>query len=80
MEEFQGGSKAIYTTNAIESLNITLRKVIKNKRLFLSDDAVFKVLYLALNNGAKKWSIPIQNWKSAMNHFIIEFGKEAVNL
>lgn len=66
--------KAIYTTNAIESMNMTLRKVIKNKRVFPTDDSVFKVIYLAINNIAKKWSMPIHNWKSAMNRFSIEFG------
>lgn len=66
--------KAIYTTNAIESMNMTLRKVIKNKRVFPSDDSVFKVIYLAINNIAKKWKMPIHNWKAAMNRFIIEFG------
>ena len=65
--------RAIYTTNAIESLNMTLRKVIKNKRVFPSDDSVFKVLYLAINNVSKKWTMPIHNWKSAMNRFMIEF-------
>ena len=66
--------KAIYTTNSIESMNMTLRKVIKNKRVFPTDDSVFKVIYLAINNIAKKWSMPIHNWKSAMNRFSIEFG------
>jgi transposase-like protein len=66
--------KAIYTTNAIESMNMTLRKVIKNKRVFPTDDSVFKLIYLAINNIAKKWSMPIHNWKSAMNRFSIEFG------
>lgn len=65
--------KAIYTTNAIESLNMSLRKVIKNKRVFPSDDSVFKLLYLAIQNISKKWSMPIHNWKSAMNRFMIEF-------
>jgi putative transposase len=46
--------KAIYTTNAIESLNMTLRKVIKNKRIFPSDNSVFKVLFLAIENVSKK--------------------------
>jgi transposase-like protein len=63
--------KAIYTTNAIESLNMTLRKVIKNKRSFPSNE---KLLYLAINNIAKKWTMPIQHWKAAMNRFSIEFG------
>lgn len=66
--------KAIYTTNAIESMNMTLRKVIKNKRVFPSDESVFKVLYLAINNISKKWKRPIHNWKAAMNRFMIEFG------
>ncbi len=65
--------RAIYTTNAIESLNMSLRKVIKNKRVFPSDDAVFKLIYLAIHNIAKKWTMPIHNWKPAMNRFMIEF-------
>ena len=70
--------RAIYTTNAIESMNMTLRKVIKNKRVFPNDEAVFKLLYLAINNVSKKWTMPIQNWKDAMNWFIIEFGDRVV--
>jgi transposase-like protein len=66
--------RAIYTTNAIESLNSTLRKYIKNKRVFPSDDAALKQLYLALRNISKKWTMPIQNWKQAMNSFSIMFG------
>jgi putative transposase len=65
--------KAIYTTNAIESLNMTLRKVIKNWAMFPSDEAVFKILYLALKNISKKWTMPIQNWSGAMNQFAILF-------
>ena len=64
--------KAIYTTNAIESLNMTIRKVIKNKRVFPSDNSVFKVLFLAIGNISKKWTMPIHNWKAAMNRFTIE--------
>jgi len=65
--------KAIYTTNAIESLNMSLRKVIKNKRVFPSDDSVFKLIYLAMRNISKKWTMPIHNWKPAMNQFMIRF-------
>ena len=65
--------KVIYTTNAIESLNSTLRKFIKNKRVFPSDEAALKQLYLALRNISKKWTMPIQNWKQAMNSFSIMF-------
>lgn len=67
--------KAIYTTNAIESLNMSLRKVIKNKRVFPTDTSVFKLLYLAVGNISKKWTMPINNWKAAMNRFMIEFGQ-----
>lgn len=65
--------RAVYTTNAIESINMSLRKVIKNKRTFPSDEAVLKQLYLALKNISKKWTMPIQNWKAAMNCFAIMF-------
>jgi putative transposase len=65
--------KAIYTTNAIESLNMSLRKVTKNRGSFPSDEAMFKLLYLALNNISKKWTMPIKNWKSALNQFTIIF-------
>lgn len=65
--------RAIYTTNAIESVNMSLRKVIKNKRVFPSDEAALKQLYLALKNISKKWTMPIRNWGDAMNRFIIMF-------
>jgi putative transposase len=65
--------KAIYTTNAIESLNMSLRKVTKNRGHFPSDEAMFKLLYLALRNIAKKWTMPIRDWKSAINQFTIRF-------
>lgn len=65
--------KAIYTTNTIESLNMTLRKIIKNRAMFPSDEAVFKILYLALRNISKRWTMPIQNWSGAMNQFAILF-------
>lgn len=72
--------KAIYTTNAIESLNSSLRKVIKNKRVFPSDDATLKQLYLGLNNISKKWTMPIKNWKDAMNHFSILFEERLIGM
>jgi len=65
--------KAIYTTNAIESLNMSLRKVTKNRGHFPSDEAMFKLIYLALKNIAKKWTMPIKDWKSALNQFSILF-------
>jgi transposase-like protein len=65
--------KAIYSTNAIESLNMSLRKVTKNRGHFPNDEAMFKLLYLALKNIAKKWTMPIRDWKSALNQFSIIF-------
>lgn len=67
--------KAIYTTNAIESLNMTLRKVTKNKRSFPNDGSVFKTLYLAINNIAKRWTMPIREWGTAYQQMLIKFGK-----
>jgi len=65
--------KVIYTTNAIESLNASLRKVTKNRRSFPTDEAVMKILYLALHQIAKKWTMPIRDWKQAMSQFTILF-------
>jgi transposase-like protein len=65
--------RVVYTTNAIESLNRSLRKVLKTKGSFPDDDAVLKLLYLALRNIAKKWTMPIKDWKAALNRFAVEF-------
>jgi putative transposase len=67
--------KVIYTTNAIESVNMTLRKVTRNHRIFPSDEAVYKVVYLAMRNIAKKWTMPIRDWKPALNRFAVEFAE-----
>ena len=69
----------LYTTNAIESLNMSLRKVTKNRGHFPSDEAMFKLLYLALKNIAKKWTMPIRDWKSALNQFSIMFEERLPN-
>jgi putative transposase len=66
--------KAIYTTNAIESLNSVIRKATRRRKLFPSDESAQKVVFLAIQDAAKKWTMPIHNWKAAMNRFIIEFG------
>jgi len=63
--------RAVYTTNAIESLNMSLRKIIKCRSSFPNEEAAFKLLYLALQNAAKKWTMPIPNWSRAMNQFAI---------
>lgn len=65
--------KVIYTTNAIEGVNRSLRKVSKNRGVFPHSQSVFKLYYLALERIAKKWTMPIQNWNQALNCFAIEF-------
>lgn len=66
--------KVIYTTNAIESLNMSLRKVIKTRGSFPTADAALKLLFLALEHIAKKWTMPVQNWKAALQRFAILLG------
>ena len=65
--------KVIYTTNAIESLNSVIRKATKKRKLFPTDDAAKKVIYLAIREASKKWTMPIRNWKPALNRFMILF-------
>jgi transposase-like protein len=65
--------RIIYTTNAIESLNYQLRKIIRSKGHFPSEEAATKLLFLALRNAEKKWLMPPQTWKRAMNQFHIHF-------
>ncbi len=71
--------RVIYTTNAIESVNSQLRKIIRNKKVFPNDMAVFKIFYLAIENITKKWTLPIQNWNTAIAHFMIKF-EDRINL
>ncbi len=66
--------KAIYTTNAIESLNSVLRSAVNKRKVFPSDESAKKVVYLAVLNASKKWTMPIRDWTSALNRFTIEFG------
>ena len=67
--------RIIYTTNAIESVNMSLRKVSKSRGSFPNDEAVIKLFYLALSNIAKKWSMPLRDWKPALNRFTIQFNE-----
>jgi len=71
--------KAIYTTNAIESLNSVIRKATKKRKLFPTDDSARKVVYLAIMDASKKWSMPIHHWKQALNRFMIEFEERLVD-
>lgn len=65
--------KAIYTTNAIESLNFSLRKVNKNKSSFPDDDSIYKIMYLAIKNASTRWTMSIKDWELAVNQFAILF-------
>lgn len=67
--------KIIYTTNAIESLNASLRKVTKNRAAFPNDDSIYKIMYLAIDKISRKWTMPIRNWGLALNQFSIMFGE-----
>lgn len=67
--------KVIYTTNAIESVNMGLRKLSKNRGSFPSDEALTKLFYLALRNISQKWTMPIRDWKAALTRFTIQFGE-----
>ena len=65
--------RIIYTTNAIESLNSVIRKSIKNRKIFPNDNSVFKIIYLAIEQASRKWTMPIRDWKPAMNRFALEY-------
>ena len=66
--------KVIYTINAVESLNYSLRRVLKMRGSLPSDQAIVKLLYLAIQRASKRWTRPVQNWKEALNRFAIMFG------
>ena len=65
--------RIIYTTNPIESVNRSLRKVIKTKGVFPDEASVFKLMYLAINNISKRWNRPVKDWKAALSRFAILF-------
>lgn len=68
--------KVIYTTNAIESLNSVVRKATGKRKVFPTDESALKVVFLATQGAAKKWTMPIKDWRQAMNHFSIEFEEQ----
>ena len=68
--------RVIYTTNAIESLNSVIRKSVKKRKLFPSDTAALKVVYLAAMEASKRWKRPVKDWKNALNQFAIRYDGE----
>lgn len=71
--------RAIYTTNAIESLNSVIRQAIKKRKLFPTDESAKKVIFLAIQDASKKWTMPIRNWRAALNHFMIVFDERLMD-
>lgn len=65
--------RAISTTNAIESVNSVIRKLTRNRKIYPNEGSVLKIMYMAIREASKKWTMPIRNWKSALNHFAILF-------
>jgi transposase-like protein len=65
--------KAIYTTNANESVNSVIRKFTRNRKIYPNEESALKIVYMAIHEAAKKWTMPIRNWKEALNHFAVMF-------
>ena len=65
--------KAIYTTNAIESVNSVIRKFTRNRKIYPNEDSAIKLIYMAIREASKKWTKPIHHWKQAFNHFAIMY-------
>jgi len=63
--------KAIYTTNAIESVNSVIRKFTKNRKIYPNEQSALKLIYMAIHEASKRWTMPIHHWKQALNHFAI---------
>jgi transposase-like protein len=63
--------RAIYTTNAIESVNSVIRKFTRNRKIYPNEESALKIVYMAIDEAAKKWTMPIRHWKQALNHFAI---------
>ncbi|MEZ6101692.1 MAG: IS256 family transposase [Pirellulaceae bacterium] len=63
--------KAIYTTNAIESVNSVIRKFTKNRKIYPNEESAVKLIYMAIHEASKRWTMPIHHWKQALNHFAI---------
>ncbi len=63
--------RAIYTTNAIESVNSVIRKFTRNRKIYPNEESALKIVYMAIHEASKKWTMPIHHWKAALNHFAI---------
>jgi transposase-like protein len=68
----------VYTTNAIESVNFTIQKIIKHRPSFPHDEAAMKLIFMDLKNISRKWTMPIRDWGAALNQFAIIYGEDRV--
>ncbi|MDR0583196.1 MAG: transposase [Treponema sp.] len=75
-----GGTIYGDTTNAIESVNFTIQKIIKHCQSFPNDEAAMKLIFMGLKNISGKWTIPIRDWGTALNQFAIIYGEDRVPL
>ena len=66
--------KVVYTTNAIESVNYSIRKITRNRQSFPTTDAAVKLVFMALQNISKRWTMPLRDWGAALNQFAIIYG------
>jgi transposase-like protein len=71
--------KAIYTTNAIESVNSVIRKFTRNRKIYPSEASALKIVYMAIQEASRKWTKPIHHWKQALNHFAILYENRLPN-
>jgi len=65
--------RAIYTTNAIESVNSVIRKFTRNRRIYPHEESARKIVYMAIHQASRRWTMPIRYWKQALNHFAVMF-------
>ncbi len=72
--------KAIYTTNAIESVNSVIRKFTRNRKIYPNEESALKLVFMAIREASKKWTMPIHHWKQALNHFAILYEKRMPEL
>src|SRR5438874_1224946 len=71
VDGLKGFRKAIYTTNSVEALHRSLRKIIKTRGAFPNEESALKLLFLAIRQAAKKWTMPVKNWSEALNYFTV---------
>jgi transposase-like protein len=72
--------KAVYTTNAVEPVNFTVRKIIRHRQPFPNDGAAMKLVFMDLKKISRKWTMPVRDWGAALNQFAIVYGEDRVPL